>query len=68
MGVTYRATVLANGSIRLDSGREFAHPSKAAKEAAGIEAYDGWRAWHVEDGRSLADLRKQLLEQQSQSP
>lgn len=67
LGVTYRATVLANGSIRLENGREFAHPSKAAKEAAGIEAYDGWRAWHVEDGRSLADLRKQLLEQQSQS-
>ena len=25
--------------------------------------YAGWRAWHVEDGRSLGDLRKQLLDQ-----
>lgn len=67
LGVTYQATVLPDGRIRLENGPAFSHPSRAAKEAAGIEAYDGWRAWHVEDGRSLADLRKQLLDQQRQS-
>ena len=67
-GVTYRATVLSDAAICLEDGREFSTPSRAADEAAGIQGFDGWTAWRVADGRSLADLRQQLLEQQSQSP
>ena len=66
-GVTYRATVLPDGAIRLADGREFSVPSRAAEEAVGSGSFDGWRQWRVEDGRSLADLRQQLLEQQRQS-
>ena len=60
-GLTYRATALADGSIRLEDNRVFSSPSRAAKKAADVEAYDGWRAWRVGDGRSLADLRDELL-------
>ena len=66
-GVIYRATVLPGGAIRLADGREFSAPSRAADEAVGFGSFDGWRQWRVEDGRSLAGLRQQLLEQQSQS-
>ena len=57
VGATYRAMALADGTIQLDDGRVFTSPSRAAIEAAGVAAYDGWRAWQVDDGRSLADLR-----------
>lgn len=59
VGEQYRAAVTAEGSIRLEDGRVFASPSRAAKEAAGIPAYDGWYAWRLGD-KTLHDLREEL--------
>ena len=61
VGATYSAVALADGTIQLNDGRVFTSPSRAAIEAAGVAAYDGWRAWQVDDGRSLADVRNELL-------
>lgn len=61
---THKARVLGTGEIRLEDGRTYSSPSRAAKEAAGIVAYHGWVAWTVPDGRTLLDLRSELLEQQ----
>lgn len=62
LGETYDATVTDNGAIRLPDGRAFSSPSRAAMEAAGIPAYDGWLAWRVRrlGGRLLDDLRRDL--------
>lgn len=62
LAVSYRATVLENGSLELEDGRVFSSPSRAAKEAADIPAYDGWYAWKVIrlEGKSLNDLRIEL--------
>ncbi len=62
LDATYEATVLENGSIQLSDGRAFSSPSRAAMEAAGVPAYDGWYAWDVPrlDGKSLNDLRFRL--------
>ena len=65
IGKTYNARVLSTGDIRLDDGRTYSSPSRAAKEAAGIVAYHGWRAWTVPDGRTLLDLRTKLLKQRN---
>jgi hypothetical protein len=48
LGVSYGATVTSNAVIELDDGGTFATPSRAAKHAANIPAYDGWYAWKVE--------------------
>lgn len=64
LGLSYDALVLNTGEIRLDDGRTYASPSLAAREAAGIVAYNGWNAWKVPDGQTLSDLRTELLEQQ----
>ena len=62
IGTTYRAQVLETGQIQLEDGeRVYASPSRAAMEAAGIVAYDGWHAWRTAEGHLLADLRGQLL-------
>ncbi len=63
IGQTYNARVLSTGAIRLDDGRIYSSPSLAAREAAGIVAYNGWNAWKVPDGRTLAELRTELMEQ-----
>ncbi|MFB8279575.1 restriction system modified-DNA reader domain-containing protein [Nocardia colli] len=65
IGVTYDATVIDNGRIRLDStGEEFRSPSRAAMAAAGMRAVDGWRAWFVVDqDRMLDAVRQDLLDQ-----
>lgn len=62
VGATYQARVLPSGQIALEDSRAFASPSRAAVEAAGIPAYDGWHAWVIPDGRSLSDLRTELLD------
>ncbi|TWG07861.1 hypothetical protein FHU35_11480 [Saccharopolyspora dendranthemae] len=64
IGVSYNATVTAQGRIRLDhGGEEFRSPSRAASVAAGARAIDGWRAWkEVGQGRLLDALRQELLE------
>jgi hypothetical protein len=59
VGDAYRAVVTAEGSLRLDDGRVFTSPSRAAKEAAGIPAYDGWYAWRLND-KTLHALREDL--------
>jgi hypothetical protein len=66
LGAVYRAVVTENGSIRLEDGRTFSSPSRAAKEAANVPAYDGWYAWTA-DGVPLKDLRTRLLEGSSES-
>ncbi|MCQ4083987.1 CBS domain-containing protein [Streptomyces sp. RB6PN25] len=63
VGDTHHATVTAKGWIRLDDGEEFRSPSKAAAVAVGRGSFDGWTAWAVTDGRPLATLRQQLLDQ-----
>jgi hypothetical protein len=60
-GKRYEATVTSDGLIRLADGREVTTPSKAAVEAAGVAAYDGWYAWTVTRlGKTLNDLRHDL--------
>lgn len=63
LGVTCRARIADNGAIELEDGRQFASPSRAAVEAAGIPAYDGWYAWHVVERGDLLlhDLRDHFL-------
>lgn len=65
---TYRATVVESGTIRLDDGREFAAPSRAAIEAHGGGSFDGWYAWRVAgSGHLLHHLREELLDRQAES-
>lgn len=61
----YEATVLEDGSIQL-LNQVFSSPSYAA--VAGIQeagsdrkTVNGWTAWKDSQGRSLAELREQLL-------
>lgn len=61
IGALYSARVLPTGQIRLEDGRTFASPSRAAMEAADVPAYDGWHAWTIPDGRTLSDLRSELI-------
>ena len=62
-GEVYYATVTDNGCVRLEDGRVFSGPSRAATEAAGLPAYDGWQAWRVggSDGELLDHLRARLI-------
>ncbi|MEW2384328.1 hypothetical protein AB0873_19865 [Micromonospora sp. NPDC047707] len=58
----YRATVTERGQLRLADGREFATPSRAAAEAAGLTAVPGWAVWRVQPtGKTLHQLRVKLL-------
>lgn len=67
-GERYLAEVTPAGRLRLEDGREFAAPSRAAMEAAERGAIDGWSAWTVSaSDRTLFSLRRALLEQASQS-
>lgn len=59
IGATYFATVTETGALRLDDGREFDTPSRAAREAADIDAIDGWVKWKLPDGRPLSELWSQ---------
>ncbi len=61
----HKAEVLESGKIKLDDGREFSSPSRAAREAANIVASRGWSVWRTEDGTLLADLRNQLIDRQT---
>ena len=63
-GEFYEARVLETGQILLDdgSGRVFDSPSPAAMTASNTESQAGWNVWCVEDGRSLFDLRNELIE------
>ena len=59
-GATHYATVLANGDLRFEDGRQFSSPTAAATLAARHSVPDGWTVWRLPDGRSLADLRELL--------
>ena len=62
LDTSYKGEVTTEGRIRLEDGREFAAPSRAAMEAADLPSIDGWFAWTLsQDGTRLADLRRQLL-------
>lgn len=57
-GDTFRATIQESGAIKLSDGREFSSPSRAAAEAAGIAAIDGWYSWAVDRlGEKLTTVR-----------
>lgn len=60
VGKEYRATITEEGLIRLEDGRAFSSPSRAAIEAAEIPSYDGWYAWRTEAGETLHALREAL--------
>lgn len=60
-GEAHHARVMENGMLELEDGRRYATPSRAAVEAAGIPAYDGWIAWQVaRTGTSIGELRREL--------
>ena len=56
VGEVHRAWVTETSQLRLEDGRHFDTPSRAAKEAAGVDAYDGWEAWVLPDGRKVGKL------------
>jgi len=66
LGDTYHATITIAGDVELADGRVFSSPSRAAKEAAGRVAVDGWHAWKMVDGRALSDIRDKLLAKEAQ--
>ncbi|HEX2894681.1 MAG TPA: hypothetical protein VHO29_11840 [Marmoricola sp.] len=62
LGTVYNCSVTEDGKLRLDDGRAFASPSRAASVAAG-GSIDGWHAWQVApDGEFLNSLRQRLLD------
>jgi Restriction Enzyme Adenine Methylase Associated len=65
VGEEYRAAVTGEGALRLGDGRVFGSPSRAAKEAAGLPAYDGWYAWRLGD-KTLHALREELAQLEAQ--
>ena len=61
---SYLAKVTIDGMLALEDGSVHEAPSRAAAEAAGMDAVDGWSAWVVEQsGTSLFDLRSKMLAQ-----
>lgn len=63
VGEVHRAWVTETGQLRLEDGRHFDTPSRAAKEAAGVDAYDGWEAWVLPDGRKVGKLWHQYQQE-----
>src|SRR6266511_2286382 len=49
-GRTYRATVLADGRIRTETGEAFESPSAAAMDVLNRQSWNGWTFWHLERG------------------
>ncbi len=56
------AEVTATGAIKF-GGTEYSSPSTAAKAAAGGTSTNGWVAWSVPGGETLAELRDRHLKQ-----
>ena len=57
-GRQHRATLLANGKIRIATGDQYIAPSKAAMEAIGSNSENGWTFWRVEvTGETLGAVR-----------
>ncbi|MDO4901533.1 hypothetical protein [Actinomyces sp.] len=56
-GIDHRATLGADGTIRLADGTTYRDPSAAANAAQHTQDIDGWRVWRVGvGGPSLRDL------------
>ncbi|MCF3137447.1 DUF4357 domain-containing protein [Streptomyces olivochromogenes] len=54
-----RAVVTAEGQLIVDGhATPFPSPSKAAEAITG-NVINGWTLWHLEDGRTLDDLRRE---------
>jgi hypothetical protein len=53
------ARITAGGTIRLQDGREYTDPSKAAAEAT---LYDPWYTWSVPGEPTLAEFRQRARE------
>ncbi|MFP7707380.1 hypothetical protein [Trueperella sp. LYQ141] len=49
------ATLRADGLIEIAGVGIFADPTQAARQASGCETADGWRLWHLPDGRCLGE-------------
>lgn len=65
-GAVHKATVEADGTLRLADGRTYRTPSRAAAVAARVTAVDGWHAWTIaETGESLDHLRGRLLDREA---
>ena len=60
----YYAKVNSNGSLEVD-GSTFPSPSTACVHATGQVSCNGWVAWKDHNGRTLAYLRRQLEEDES---
>lgn len=54
-----KGAIQGDGSLRVGS-KSYATPSKAAREALGLKAADGWVRWRVPrlDDQSLASIRE----------
>jgi hypothetical protein len=65
VGAVHRAIVTENGALELDNGGVWSSPSRAAKEAAGVPAVDGWLHWRTEQGVILTELRRRLVEERA---
>lgn len=63
IGDRYDATILGDGTFRLDDGSVHLSPSLAAMRAADLPAYDGWYAWRVPrlGGTKLHELREKFI-------
>jgi hypothetical protein len=66
---TYEATILDDGSLRV-LDRTFSAPSYAAlygiqDSGSSRSTVNGWTAWRLDDGSTLADLRERLLMSQA---
>lgn len=56
------AHVTSQGTIKLESGEEFASPSAAARAVRGV-TLNGWVTWkEVDTGRTLAEIRRSAAE------
>ena len=56
IGEEHHAWVTEAGQLRLLDGRLFDTPSRAAREAAGIESVDGWESWVLPNGRKIGQV------------
>lgn len=59
-GVSHHVTVTDDGHLETSDHQRFSSPSDAAYKLSG-SSYNGWTAWTVADGRSLDEVRADLL-------